>query len=134
MESPIVIFTSPSRENTKSAAVICFSGKALSHTQRTKDRYTEKTRLPGKSSTFSYPITYSSNSKNSAGSSSTKSVGNIARCEYALAHRSPANPWRYTPLTAAFQGSTPCAQKAAIIPAKTSPLPPLAMPGLPVGL
>ena len=57
----------------------------------------------------------------------------MARWVYRWAHTSPARPWRYTASTAVSKAGTPWAKKAPAIPASTSPLPPLAMPGLPVG-
>src|SRR5207244_978107 len=42
---------------------------------------------------------------------------------------SPARPWRYTPRRAAAKGSRPWASSAPIAPARTSPVPPLAMAG-----
>lgn len=43
-------------------------------------------------------------------------------------------PRIYVPADAASKGSSPCASNAVIIPVRTSPLPPLASPGLPEAL
>ena len=48
--------------------------------------------------------------------------------------RSPARPWRYVAKHAASHGDNPCANKPAIIPVRTSPVPAVANPGLPVEL
>lgn len=45
---------------------------------------------------------------------------------------SPASPWAYTPSLQASNMGSFCATRAASTPVKTSPEPPLAMPGLPV--
>src|SRR4029450_6456187 len=47
---------------------------------------------------------------------------------------SPASPCKYPAARSATSGSSPRARKAPVIPVSTSPEPPLAMPGLPVGL
>ena len=47
---------------------------------------------------------------------------------------SPANPWAKTPNLHASSLSYPCAIKPSRIPVKTSPLPAVAIPGLPVEL
>src|SRR5215831_953836 len=46
---------------------------------------------------------------------------------------SPASPCASTPTLAASSGDRPWARKAPTIPESTSPVPPVAMPGLPVG-
>src|SRR6266545_3714588 len=48
--------------------------------------------------------------------------------------RSPARPWRKQPAWSAASASSPRARNAPTMPVRTSPEPPLAMPGLPVGL
>ena len=50
----------------------------------------------------------------------------------AAAARSPARPWSQFPSAAAWVGPAPWARSAAMSPVSTSPLPPLAMPQLPV--
>ena len=52
---------------------------------------------------------------------------------YFSAAMSPARPWRYTAAAADENALAPCARIDAVIPASTSPLPPVAMPELPVG-
>src|SRR5262249_12038062 len=52
----------------------------------------------------------------------------------AAAARSPARPWRKHAATSASVASRPRARNAPAIPVSTSPDPPLAIPGLPVGL
>src|SRR3990170_6252871 len=47
--------------------------------------------------------------------------------------RSPARPWRYTAASSASAGPIPRLRKAPTIPVSTSPDPPLAIPGFPVG-
>ena len=71
-------------------------------------------------------------SRNSPGSSSIKSPGSIAICDSRAAQRSPAVPCSHTAAAAACAGAQPCASKAPINPARTSPEPPLAIPALPV--
>ncbi len=52
----------------------------------------------------------------------------------ASAARSPARPCRYVPATAASKGASLCPSRLPIRPVKTSPVPPDARPGFPVGL
>src|SRR3990172_1135926 len=47
--------------------------------------------------------------------------------------RSPARPWRYTAASSASAGPIARLRKAPTIPVSTSPDPPLAIPGFPVG-
>ena len=53
-------------------------------------------------------------------------------CVNFLAAMSPAMPCKYAPTLADSNPSIPQPTKAAIIPVKTSPLPAVAIPGLPV--
>ena len=48
--------------------------------------------------------------------------------------RSPAAPWSQTADGTAFLGGIPCPSRERIIPANTSPLPPLAIPGVSCGI
>ena len=50
------------------------------------------------------------------------------------AQMSPAAPCNHAPHAAASSGCNPCPKRLTMIPASTSPLPPTAIPGLPVGL
>lgn len=61
------------------------------------------------------------------------SVGSIPYCPSRRAHASPAAPCSQQPQAAAASGSRCCPSRDTIMPASTSPLPPTAMPGLPVG-
>ena len=48
-----------------------------------------------------------------------------------MATLSPASAWAHTPYTAAFCEVNPCAKKAPITPVSKSPIPAVAIPGLP---
>ena len=67
-----------------------------------------------------------------AGSSAITSRASMEHSPMRPLRESAANPWMYTPQRAASLGERPWARNALIIPAKTSPLPPLARPAFPV--
>ena len=62
------------------------------------------------------------------------SCGSIVSWLVRAAQRSAAAPCSHTAQAAASKGANPWASRAASIPASTSPLPPRARPGFPVGL
>ena len=56
----------------------------------------------------------------------------MPRRPFSAAARSPARPWSHTAQQQAANGSMPCASRLAVMPVRISPLPPFAMPSLPV--
>ena len=67
-----------------------------------------------------------------SGKNLTISDAIMLSCPSFSAAKSPLLPWRYTATAAAISSLIPLAASAATIPASTSPLPPVARPGLPV--
>src|SRR5690606_30823671 len=67
----------------------------------------------------------------SARSGANRSDASIPRSPPSAAARSPATACSSAPVAAASKASRPCARSAAVILVSTSPLPPLARPGLP---
>src|SRR5205823_4630946 len=72
---------------------------------------------------------------NARGTASTRSPAIIECCPSSAAARSPASPCKYTaPATTSMTGRLAnWARRPAVSPVSTSPVPPVAMPGLPVG-
>ena len=70
---------------------------------------------------------------NAAGRQRIRSEGVMQYSPSSLQARSPAVPWSQTALRAENTGSKPCASSAQRIPQSTSPEPPFAKAGLPVG-
>ena len=67
------------------------------------------------------------------GSASARSPARSPASPRTSAARSPASPWRYTAALSTSAGATPCARSPPAMPVSTSPVPPVAIPGLPVG-
>ena len=74
-----------------------------------------------------------SHSRQRSASDATTSIGRMLRADMRRAAMSAARPRAWAPSAAATSGSTPWASAAPMRPLNTSPLPPVASPGLPDG-
>src|SRR5437868_3505536 len=70
--------------------------------------------------------------RNALGKYLIKSLAISDTSPSSAAPRSPAKPCTCTASRAASKGFNPCPNSAVVMPVSTSPLPPVAMPGLPV--